>query len=143
MKVFVAGTFDILHPGHIYLLKEASKLGEVYVVVARDLNVKKLKGRKPIFSERERAEMLRSIKYVHRVVLGSEIDFFSSVERVKPDLIFLGPDQDYHWVLKELEKRELEIKVLRLSKRLEYSSSQVRRVLDWYARTLDEDKRFI
>ena len=37
-KVLIAGTFDILHPGHIYLIQEAAKLGDVYVVVATDMN---------------------------------------------------------------------------------------------------------
>jgi len=37
-KVLIAGTFDLIHPGHIYLINEAAKLGDVYVIVATDKN---------------------------------------------------------------------------------------------------------
>ena len=40
MKVLIAGNFDVIHPGHIHFLTEASKLGEVIVVVARDETIK-------------------------------------------------------------------------------------------------------
>ncbi|MEM0174412.1 MAG: DUF357 domain-containing protein, partial [Sulfolobaceae archaeon] len=104
-KVFVAGTFDILHPGHIEFLKEASKLGRVYAVVARDINVKKMKGREPINNEEQRLEIVKSIRYVYQAILGDPNDILKSVERVKPDIIFLGPDQqvDEKKLAEELE----------------------------------------
>ncbi len=37
-KVLIAGTFDLIHPGHIFLINEAAKLGDVYVIVATDKN---------------------------------------------------------------------------------------------------------
>ena len=43
--VMVAGTFDLIHPGHLYLIQEARKLGKVVVVVGRDKNVERVKGR--------------------------------------------------------------------------------------------------
>ena len=44
VKVMATGTFDLLHMGHIYYLKEAKKLGDILsVVVARDSTVRKLK----------------------------------------------------------------------------------------------------
>ena len=44
-KIVIAGTFDILHPGHVYFLKEARKHGDsLVVVIARDETVKNLKG---------------------------------------------------------------------------------------------------
>lgn len=92
-RVFVAGTFDILHPGHIAFLREASKYGRVYVAVARDKNSEKIKGRKPINDENQRLEVIKSVKYVYDAFLGDEKDFLKSVERVKPNIIVLGPDQ--------------------------------------------------
>jgi len=50
-KVLVAGTFDILHPGHIFLINEAAKLGEVHVIVATDKNRKSFSGELPIIPE--------------------------------------------------------------------------------------------
>lgn len=130
MKVLVAGTFDILHPGHIYLLEEAAKLGEVYVVVARDRNVEKLKGMLPVFREEDRIKILESLKAVRGVVLGDTGDFFRAVVEIDPDIILLGPDQDEKWVKTEIQLRGLRTKIMRLEKKLEsYSSTEARRKL--------------
>ncbi len=119
-KVFVGGTFDILHPGHIAFLREASKLGRVYVSVARDINSEKIKGRKPINDENHRLEVIKSVRYVYEAFLGDEKDFLKSVERVKPDIIFLGPDQkvDEDQLRRELEKRNLKPEIIRLKERI-------------------------
>lgn len=128
-KVFVGGTFDIIHPGHIEFLKEASKLGRVYVSVARDKNSERAKGRKPINNENQRLEVVRSIRYVYEAFLGDEKDFLKSVERVKPDILFLGPDQkvDENRLLDELKKRGIQnIEIIRLNQRInnwEHSST--------------------
>ncbi len=92
-RVFVGGTFELLHPGHIELFRYASSHGKLYVVVARDKTVRRVKGRNPVLDERARLEVVSSVKYVYRAFLGSESDFLESVERVKPDVIVLGPDQ--------------------------------------------------
>ncbi|HEY4500387.1 MAG TPA: adenylyltransferase/cytidyltransferase family protein, partial [Candidatus Paceibacterota bacterium] len=48
-RVMVFGTFDILHPGHLYFLRAAKKLGDYLIVsLARDVNVRKIKGRKAL-----------------------------------------------------------------------------------------------
>ncbi len=94
-KVFVAGTFEIVHPGHLKLLEFASRLGEVYVVVARDSNVKNVKGREPIVSENTRLQVIKAIKYVKEAYLGHLNDMLESVNRIKPDIIVLGPDQNF------------------------------------------------
>ncbi|QGA54361.1 DUF357 domain-containing protein [Sulfolobus sp. E5-1-F] len=119
-KVFVAGTFDILHPGHIEFLKEASKYGRVYVTVARDSNSERIKGRKPINDEQTRLEIIKSIRYVFDAILGDQEDFLKSVERVNPDIIFLGPDQkvDETKLLEELKKRGLSPQIIRLKERI-------------------------
>jgi len=128
-KVFVGGTFDIIHPGHIEFLKEASLYGRVYVSVARDKNSEKAKGRKPINDETQRLEVVKSIRYVYEAFLGDENDFLKSVERVKPDIIFLGPDQkvDEKKLKEELKKRGLEnVEIVRMKERInkwEHSST--------------------
>ncbi|AWR99958.1 DUF357 domain-containing protein [Metallosphaera hakonensis] len=119
-KVFVGGTFDIIHPGHIEFLRRASTLGRVYVAVSRDKNAEKVKGRRPINDENQRLEVVRSIKYVYDAFLGDEEDFLKSVERVKPDIVFLGPDQhvDETKLKEELAKRGINVEVLRMEKRI-------------------------
>jgi FAD synthetase len=106
-KVVVAGTFDIVHPGHIELLRFASQLGKVYVIVARDENVIKDKGRPPILDEASRALVLSSLKYVYEVVMGDEKDYLKPLELIGPDYVVLGPDQpmDERWLEDELERR--------------------------------------
>lgn len=123
MKVVVAGKFDILHPGHLHLFEEAAKLGDVYVIIARDCNIDK---GNTVFTEEERLYMVQSLKPVKKAVLGDKNDFFKPVEEISPDLIFLGPDQDEEWVRSEIKKRTLNMKVKRLPERLPYSSSEIR-----------------
>ncbi|MCY0874275.1 MAG: cytidylyltransferase family protein [Acidianus infernus] len=119
-KVFVGGTFDIIHPGHIEFLREAARLGRVYVSVARDKNSEKIKGRKPINDEEQRLEVVKSIRYVYDAFLGDEKDFIKSIERVKPDIIFLGPDQhvNIEELKKELEKRGINAEIVKMPERI-------------------------
>ncbi|MFP3064837.1 MAG: DUF357 domain-containing protein [Sulfolobus sp.] len=120
-RVFTAGTFDILHPGHIEFLREASRYGRVYIAVARDKNSERIKGRPPINDEDQRLEVIKSIKYVFDAFLGDEKDFLKSVERVKPDIIFLGPDQkvDEKSLLEELSKRGIKgVRIIKFPSRV-------------------------
>ncbi len=114
-KVLVGGTFDLLHPGHVELFKEASKYGDVVAVVARDENVKRLRGREPVLPQEQRAYVVSSIKYVKEALIG-ESDPLESVLKVKPDVIFLGPDQfwDEEELKRELERRGLRVEVVRM-----------------------------
>lgn len=130
-KVFVGGTFDLLHPGHIEFLKEASKYGRVFVSVARDENSEKVKGRKPINDENTRLAVIKGIRYVHDAFLGDSKDFLKSVERVNPDIIFLGPDQrvNEEELKNSLKERGINVEVIRLKERVNKwthsSSSQI------------------
>ena len=94
-RVFVAGTFDLIHPGHIDLLAHASRLGKVYVVIARDENVRRLKGRKPLLNEKSRLKVVSSIRYVYQARLGDERDMLAPLEDIRPHIIVLGPDQPF------------------------------------------------
>ncbi|MGC8661854.1 MAG: adenylyltransferase/cytidyltransferase family protein, partial [Nitrososphaeria archaeon] len=92
--VLAGGVFDIIHPGHIYFLKKAKELGDVLVVVvARDVNVIKFKGNKPMNNENLRRELVDAIKYVDAAILGDENDLMKTVQIVRPDIIALGYDQ--------------------------------------------------
>lgn len=68
--VLVGGCFDILHFGHIYFLKKAKKLGDILVVALEsDENTRKLKGfKRPIHTQKQRAEMLKSLSFVDKVI---------------------------------------------------------------------------
>lgn len=116
-RVMVFGTFDILHPGHINFLEQARKLGDFLIVsIAREKNVKRIKGRRPYHSEKERKELLSSLKFVDKVAVGANKDYLNHIIKQKPDVIALGYDQKYYTdKLKEkLAQRGLKVKIVRL-----------------------------
>ena len=92
--VMIFGTFDILHAGHFYIFKQAKKIGdEVVAIVARDTNVKKIKGRQPFHKEKERKDILSHIDLINRVILGDKKDVYKAIKAIKPEIILLGYDQ--------------------------------------------------
>lgn len=92
--VMIAGTFDILHNGHIYLINQAAKIGIVHVIVARDSSVERFKGQSPILPEKQRLEIVRSIKNVTWAELGSDKeDWIKRIVEICPDIFLLGPNQ--------------------------------------------------
>jgi len=112
------GTFDLLHLGHIYYLKEAKKLGDKLVtVIARDSTVRKLK-HEPVTPEDMRLNIIKELRMVDEAVLGHKDDIYATVEDIKPDIIALGFDQihDEKKIKLELKKRNLNVKVSRLPK---------------------------
>jgi FAD synthetase len=119
VRVMATGTFDLLHTGHIYFLKEARKLGdELVVVVACDNTVRKLK-HEPVTPENLRVDIIKELRMVNRAVIGKEDDMYEIVVELNPDIITLGYDQihDTDTLKKELHKRDLDhIKIVRLSK---------------------------
>jgi FAD synthetase len=132
-KVLVVGTWDLIHAGHIKFLWYAKRFGRLYVIVSRDINVQKSKGRPPIIPERQRKEVLENLKPVDFVVLGDKEDFLKPVEKIKPDLIILGPDEQYSVkkLRKELKKRGLSTVVMRLPSRFsDYPLSSTTQIIN-------------
>ncbi|MFA6304594.1 MAG: tRNA pseudouridine(55) synthase TruB [Patescibacteria group bacterium] len=93
-KVLITGTFDIIHPGHLNLIKQAKELGDFIVaIIARDQNVIKVKGRESYFNEADRVENLKKLGLVDKVILGDVVDPYKMIIQEKPDIIALGYDQ--------------------------------------------------
>jgi len=94
-KVMVFGVFDLLHPGHLDFFKQAKKFGNFLIVsVARDVNVIKVKGAKPIHDEKKRAENIGMVPWVDKIVLAGLKDPWPHIMKEKPDVIALGYDQE-------------------------------------------------
>lgn len=94
MKVWVNGTFDILHIGHIKLLEFASKFGGLRVGIDTDKRVKELKGEDRPFNEQEdRKTMLEALKYVDEVVFfDSREELIECIKSYSPDIMIVGDD---------------------------------------------------
>jgi len=109
VRVFVGGTFDGLHRGHVFLLEFARRKGlalarqlgrngvRLSVVVARDESVRRIKRRPPHHDQRERCQLVAALRAVDEAFVGVPNDFVKSVRRVNPDLIVLGYDQKASW----------------------------------------------
>ena len=90
----VFGAFDGLHPGHLDFFKQAKKYGDFLIVsVGTDKNVKAIKGKKPLFNQKERLALIASVELVDKSVLGAERDFYEEMLKHKPHIICLGYDQ--------------------------------------------------
>lgn len=94
-KVMVFGTFDIIHPGHIHMLKEAKSLGDyLIVVISRDQITAEIKGKKPLFNENDRLGAIQQLEIADKVRLGNlGPDKYQVIREEEPDIIALGYDQ--------------------------------------------------
>lgn len=131
-RVLASGCFDLIHYGHLRYLEEAKKLGgegaELIVVVARDSTILKRKGHPPIMNEEHRRALVEALKPVDKAILGKEeFDILSIIEEVKPDIIALGYDQKD--IEEILSNKNLGVKIVRLEKYGEISSSMIREMI--------------
>jgi len=94
-RVLVFGTFDGLHTGHHFVLRQAKIRGtELVVAIARDKHVQELKHKIPQHRERVRLEAVKQLPFVDEARLSDEVlGTFYIIDEVHPDLIVLGHDQ--------------------------------------------------
>ena len=103
--VFTNGVFDLMHAGHVRLLKKAKSHDEVLVVgMNSDESVKKIKGpKRPIIEQKYRAEVLCALSIVDYVVIFDESTPEKTIERLKPDVHVKGGD----WKAEELPEYKI------------------------------------
>lgn len=99
--VFTNGCFDILHRGHLHYLKEASKLGDIFIIgVNSDHSVRRLKGdARPIIGENDRLSMLAAYEFVDYVIKFDEDTPLNLIEAIQPDVLVKGGDYLPHEVV--------------------------------------------
>jgi cytidyltransferase-like protein len=115
--VFIGGGFEVIHYGHVYTINKAKSLGDILVVsVARDSRIRQRKKREPLVSERDRVELLSSLRQVDAAILGVEGDIYVTLQKVGPDIVALGYDQHHleDEIRREAAKRGLRVDVVRL-----------------------------
>jgi len=119
VKIMVFGTFDVLHKGHLDFFKQARSLSAspyLIVSVARDVNVKRIKGFGPKNCESSRLKAIQNCPLVDEALLGGERAYLTHILAEKPAIIALGYDQKaYTKDLKSvLAKKGLGVKIARL-----------------------------
>jgi glycerol-3-phosphate cytidylyltransferase len=98
--IYTGGTFDLFHAGHAEFLRRCSELGRVVVALNTDEFIEEYKGKPPVISYKDRADVLLACRYVDQVVpnIGGT-DSRITIETVMPDLIVIGSDwarRDYY-----------------------------------------------
>lgn len=129
-RVVATGTFDLLHPGHLYYLEESRKLGdELWVIVARDMNVKHKP--RPIIPEEQRLAMIASLRPVDHAILGDKTDMFHPIEEICPAVITIGFNQlfDEEKLRTQLAARNLTPEIVRIGKYADSELCSSRRVV--------------
>jgi len=93
-RIFVNGTFDIVHRGHLELLEYAYNIGTVLVAIDSDRRVKELKGStRPINNQNDRAYLLRSLKFTSGVVIfDTDQELIDTIKSYQPDMMIKGSD---------------------------------------------------
>jgi len=138
LKTVVAtGTFDLLHPGHLYYLEESRRLGdELYVIIARDANVRHKP--RPVIPEDQRMKMVGALKPVDHAVLGDLHDMFRPIREIQPAIITIGFNQhfDEAKLVADLRSRGISSDVVRIDQYPGDSCSStsriIRKVLEQY-----------
>jgi D-beta-D-heptose 7-phosphate kinase/D-beta-D-heptose 1-phosphate adenosyltransferase len=94
MTVWVNGTFDVLHVGHLKLLEFASSYGDLIIGIDSDKRVKELKGEsRPFNTLEDRKYFLESLKFVNRVeIFDSKEELINLIKKTQPDFMIVGDD---------------------------------------------------
>jgi rfaE bifunctional protein nucleotidyltransferase chain/domain len=124
--VFTNGCYDLLHPGHVRLLESAKSLGDVLVLALNsDESIARMKGpSRPVFPERERAEIAAALAAVDAVVIFGEDTPRELISEVLPDILVKGADWS-HFIAGREEVEAAGGRVLTLPLEAGYSSSNV------------------
>ena len=90
-KVYVGMSADLIHPGHINIIREAEKLGDVIIGLLTDKAITSYK-RLPYMSFDQRKEVVENIRGVSKVVPQNTLDYSDNLEMIKPDFVVHGDD---------------------------------------------------
>jgi len=116
-KVIVTGCYDWFHTGHVRFFEEVSELGELYVCLGHDANIRLLKGEgHPMFPEQERRFLVQSVRFVHQALITSGhgwLDAEPEIQRIRPDIYAVNDDGDRPEKRNYCQSHGIEYRVLR------------------------------
>lgn len=124
--VTINGSFDVLHDGHVKILKAAKKYGDVLIVALNsDKSIRRYKGpTRPIHAQKKRVDAITKFDYVDYVVLFDEINSREILDEIKPNVHVNGSDWGKNCIERStVEKNDGIIKVVKLKDR--YSTSNI------------------
>ncbi|MCH5162009.1 MAG: glycerol-3-phosphate cytidylyltransferase [Clostridiales bacterium] len=122
-KVITYGTYDLLHYGHINLLRRAKELGDYLIVALSTDEFNEIKGKKSYFSYEKRKQMLEAIRYVDEVI--PESTWEQKVEDAKKygiDVFVIGDD----WAGKFDFLKDVGVEVVYLPRTPQVSTTQIK-----------------
>jgi D-beta-D-heptose 7-phosphate kinase/D-beta-D-heptose 1-phosphate adenosyltransferase len=139
--VFTNGCFDILHRGHIELLRAARSLGDqLAVAINSDSSVRRLKGRRrPIVGEQDRAAVLAALEAVDFVIIFEEDTPQQVIAALRPDVLVKGADYATEEIVGGSEVRTSGGEVVRIPLLDGYSTEKImREIAARYAETAED-----
>lgn len=126
-KVITLGTFDLLHPGHINLLRRAKELGDYLIVGLSSDDFALFKGKKTVLDYEQRKAILEAIKYVDEIFyVDSFYNEIIEIIKRKADVFVIG--DDYKGKFDKLT--EFGMEVVYLPRTPDVSSSLIRKELN-------------
>lgn len=126
---YTQGVFDMFHIGHLNLLKQAKRFCDFLIVgVNSDELVKSYKKKETIVPDKDRAEIVRSIKYVDQCDIVYSLDKFEQWKKYGFEAVFIGDDWkgNKRWIETEKELEKANVKIIYLNYTLGISSTFLR-----------------
>ncbi|MHA1718566.1 MAG: phosphoenolpyruvate mutase [Promethearchaeota archaeon] len=106
-KVYVALSADFIHPGHLRIIKEARKLGEVIIGLLTDEAIATYK-RIPVLNYNQRKEVIENIQGISKIIPQNSLDYTENIRKLKPDFVVHGDDWK-EGPLKNTRKRVIQV----------------------------------
>jgi cytidyltransferase-like protein len=116
-RVLVTGCYDWFHSGHVRFFEEVSELGDLYVVVGHDANIRLLKGEgHPLFPEQERRYLVQAVRFVKQALISTGdgwLDAEPEIRRLRPHIYAVNEDGDRPEKREYCESHGIEYRVLK------------------------------
>lgn len=126
--IYVQGSWDLFHVGHLNLLQRAKKIAKKLIVgVNIDRSIKGHKGYYPIINFRDRVKILKACKYVDKVVKSDLTFNIRQLKRLKIEVIVLGSDWKGKYVIGQIKAEEEGIKIVYFPYTKRISSTKIRK----------------
>ena len=133
-NVYVIGVFDLFHRGHVEFLKKARSLGKNLIVAVNGDEMVASYKRKPLYSESDRLEILKSCRFVDEAFIISVYDNKEFIEKYKIDAIVHGDDWEVNSYMRQIRVtkeylKEKKVELVLLPYTSGISTSQIRKMI--------------